>query len=308
MPTDKRRILVCGATGKQGGAVVKALLAKPPPFDHEIVVLTRKPNSASAQRFAENPIIQVVQGDMDDCPAIFEACGGKGSIWGVFCMTMPSMKKLQEGIVDKEVRQGNSMIDAAIENRVQHFVFSSVDRGGEKSFDNPTPIPHFITKHDIEHHLRNACVGSGMTWTILRPVAFMDNLMPNIIGRIFAASWAQMEPTKLQLVATKDVGIFAALALSNSESDDFKNKAIGLAGDNLSQSEAAQIFWNVIQRPMVQTYWFVANFVKYMMSDLGIMFKWFETDGYGVDMAYCKKLNPEMLDFKTWLAEESKFD
>ncbi|KAJ9664140.1 hypothetical protein H2198_000358 [Neophaeococcomyces mojaviensis] len=311
MATDGiRRILVTGATGKQGGAVVKALLANPPPFDHEILALTRKVTSASAQKLSSNPKVKIIQGDLDNVGAVFESAGGPGAVWGVFSMQLPSMKKLKEGVVDKEVAQGCTLFDAALANGVKHFVYSSVDRGGNKSFENHTPIPHFITKCDVELHIRDkatATAASNMTWTILRPVAFMDNLQPNFFGRVFAAMWAQMEPKKLQLVAVRDIGTFAAQAFAHSEKEDYKNQAIGLAGDELSQKEAAEIFWQVKGRPMVQSYWFIASFIKWAIADLGIMFKWFEDEGYGVDIEKCKRLNPDMMDFKTYLAMESKF-
>lgn len=302
-----RRILISGATGKQGNAVLQALLANPPPFDYEILALTRKAKSPSAQRLASNPKVKVIEGNLDNVPAIFEAAGGKGSVWGVFSMQLPSMKKLKEGVVDREVTQGCALFDGAVANGAKHFVYSGVDRGGEKSFDNHTPIPHFRTKCDVELHIRDKVKETDLTWTILRPVAFMDNLAPNFIGRVFAAMWAQMGLKKLQLVAVKDVGIIAAQALAHSENEEYRNKAITLVGDDLSQAEASGIFTQVKGRQMIQSYWFIANFVKWMVPDLGIMFKWFEDEGYGGNIEKCRKLNPGMLDFKMWLAQESKF-
>lgn len=303
-----RKFLVCGATGQQGGAVVKALAAEHFSYPIEILALTRNTNSAAAKNLASNPKVSLLAGDLNDVPAIFETAGGKDSIYAVFLVTLPSMKKLQEGVVDKEVTQGCAMFDYALSNGVKHFVFSSVDRGGDvKSWDTPTKIPHFITKHDIEQHIRDKSAGqSDMTYTILRPVAFMDNYRPNIIGRIFAAAWAQMEPKKLQMVAARDIGIVAAKALKDPDSGDFKNTAIGLAGDDIAQSEGNQAMWDAKGRPMVQTYWFIASFLKWAIGDVGIMFKWFEDEGYGADLQKCKRLNPDMMDFKTWLKEESK--
>lgn len=303
-----RKFLVCGATGQQGGAVVKALLAQHFSYPIEILALTRNVTSAAAKKLESDPKVSLLAGDLNDVPAIFEAAGGKDSIYAVFLVTLPSMKKLQEGVVDKEITQGCAMFDYALANGVKHFVFSSVDRGGdEKSWDTPTKIPHFITKHEIEQHIRDKAAGqSEMTYTILRPVAFMDNYRPNIIGRIFAAAWAQMEPKKLQLVCARDIGIIAAKALKDPGSEEFKNKAIGLAGDDIAQSEGNEAMWAAKGRPMVQTYWFIASFLKWAVGDVGVMFKWFEEEGYGADLQKCKRLNPDMMDFKTWLKEESK--
>lgn len=304
---DIRRILVCGATGQQGGATVRSLLANPPPFQHEILALTRKSTSPAAKKLAENRNVKIIEGDLNDCPAIFEAAGGHDSIWAIFLVTMPSMKKLQAGVMDKEVIQGRAMFDAAQANGVKHFIFSSVDRGGdEKSWNTPTEIPHFITKHEIELYIRDNINASQMSYTILRPVAFMDNYMLGIIGRIFAAAWAQMGTNKLQLVATRDIGVFAAKVFSDPEDEEFKNKAIALAGDELTQAEGNEAMWRAKGRPMIQTYWFVASFLKWAVADVGVMFRWFEEDGYGANVERCRRINPQMLNFETWLKEESK--
>jgi uncharacterized protein YbjT (DUF2867 family) len=81
-----RSILVTGATGKQGGAVVQALLASPRRSDFTIYALTRSIDSPSAKRLAakgEN-IIKLVQGDLDHVEAIFKAA--PEPYWGVFSM------------------------------------------------------------------------------------------------------------------------------------------------------------------------------------------------------------------------------
>jgi len=87
--------------------------------------------------------------------------------------------------VESEEKQGKALVDGALANNVKCFVYSSVDRGGSKSYETPTPIPHFISKHRIEHHLVEAA-GDEMEWTILRPTAFMENLTPDFMGKGFA--------------------------------------------------------------------------------------------------------------------------
>ncbi|RQM07430.1 hypothetical protein DH86_00002873, partial [Scytalidium sp. 3C] len=77
-----------------------------------------------------------------------------------------------------EERQGKAIIDASIENKVKKFVYSSVDRGGETSSSNPTDVPHFISKHNIEQYLFQQAKGNSLQWTVLRPVAFFENLVP----------------------------------------------------------------------------------------------------------------------------------
>lgn len=90
---------------------------------------------------------------------------------------------------DDERRQGIALIDESIKQGVKHFVYSSIDRGGEKSDWNPTAIPHFIFKHEIEKHLIEKAKRTDMQWTILRPVAFFENFTPDYFGKVFTTAW-----------------------------------------------------------------------------------------------------------------------
>jgi hypothetical protein len=88
-----------------------------------------------------------------------------------------------------EEAQGKALVDGALAADVKFFVYSSVDRGGDdKSYETPTEIPHFISKHNIEHHLVEKA-GDKMKWTILRPVCFTD------VGREtpFYQPWMRIE-------------------------------------------------------------------------------------------------------------------
>ncbi len=248
----------------------------------------------------------MVAGDLNDCDAIFAQTGGKGSIWGVFLVTVPDMA--QKAAAGTEEIQGNNLIDAAIENDVKHFCYTSVDRGGPGTSDtNPTPIAHFISKHNVELHLQEKAQGTDMTWTILRPVAFMENLGPNMFGRVFAAMWRGIGDKPLQLVSTTDIGIFAAEAFGSSYTDEYNNRAISLAGDELTQEAANEIFWRAMGRPMPEAYWFMGAFLQKMIKEVGIMFKWFKEEGYGADINQCKNLNSGMLNLEAYLKEESGF-
>lgn len=298
-----RKLLITGATGQQGRAVIHALLVHPPAYDHKILALTRNTSSPKAQQLAANDKIELVQGDLNDCEAVFESVGGHAAVWGVFLVTVPDMSgKSGE---DQEEIQGKKMVDAAVKYGVQYFVFSSVDRGGGKSETNPTGIKHFVSKHNVEKYLMQKA-GGGMEYTILRPVAFMENMTPGMFCKMFNAMWLGMgEQVKLQLVSVKDIGIFAAMAFAHSEQPEWKNKAVGLAGDELTQLEANEVFWKVFGRSMPRTYVFVGNMLQMMVKEVGVMFTWFKEEGYGVDVEGCRKINPAMFDLERWLREES---
>lgn len=199
------------------------------------------------------------------------------------------------------------MIDASIKNGVRHFVYSSVDRGGAKSDNDPTNVPHFMSKFEIEQYLFKKTRDGGMDWTVLRPVAFFENLVPGFLGKVFSTSW-QMTLKKrqtLQLVATSDIGFFAAKALM--EPDEYKNKKITIAGDELTYDQFKDIFEKKTGQSMPTTFRFVAAIINWMIKDLGYMFKWFRDVGYGADILNLRKANPELKDFATWLEKESQF-
>jgi uncharacterized protein YbjT (DUF2867 family) len=299
-----QNILVVGATGKQGGAVIKALLNHPKnETTPHILALTRNAQSerATALAKAHKGIVELIQGDNANPGPIFDS-QPKGSITGVFIVTTPDGKVSEE-------KQAIPLIDAAVEHGVKHIVFSSVDRGGDdKSWDNPTNIKHFRTKHNIELHLRDKAEKEGgkFTWTILRPVAFLDNWNPGMLGTMFAAMWAAgLSPdTKLQLVGVKDIGVFAAMALNDPAK--WSGRAVGLAGDELTLAEAKEKFTKVTGKKLPQAWTVFGRMVLWGVGDVGDMFVFFEKEGYGVDIEARRREAP-VQDFETWLKEESKW-
>jgi uncharacterized protein YbjT (DUF2867 family) len=301
-----RAIFVTGATGKQGGAVVNALLRSKAPF--EILALTRNAQSSSAQSLAKkSPSIKIITGNLDSIDEAFKKAkeATKLPIWGVFSVQLP-MGGGQNA--ESEERQGKALIDASLANGVERFVYSSVDRGGEKKSDiDPTNIPHFISKHNIEQHLFAAAKGKDMTWTVLRTVAFFENLVPGFFGKVFSTSWEMsLKPEqKLQLIATSDIGVFAAQSFSNPTSATFKNKSLSIAGDEMTFDEFRSTFEQTTGQKLPTTYTAIATPILWMVKELGYMFKWFGYAGFKVDVEECRRLNPELKDFKTWLETES---
>ncbi|KAH3915671.1 hypothetical protein HBI56_146800 [Parastagonospora nodorum] len=295
-----RAVLITGATGKQGGSVVNALLKANAPF--EILALTRNAKSASAQKLLQkSPKIKLVTGDFSAIDDIFLQAKAATStpIWGIFSVQVP--------LGSNEEAHGKALIDAALKNDVSHFVYTSVERG-PNSDTTPTNVPHFITKHNIEQHLFAKAKGSNMTWTVLRPVAFFDNLMPNFFGKVFTASWLMRlgeETKKMQLIATSDIGEFAAKAFVNADQEEFRDKSISLAGDELTFSEMKAIFEKKTGETLPTTYAWIAGLIQWLAKDFGYMMKWMRRDGFGVDVAGMRKRNPEMKDFETWLETES---
>ncbi|KAJ5122904.1 hypothetical protein N7448_009001 [Penicillium atrosanguineum] len=299
-----RTILITGATGKQGSSIIAALLKAK--ADFEILAITRDASSKAAQKLpGMSSNIKLVEGNLNEAEKIFANAHKATSqpIWGVFSVQMVAGASNEEA----EVKQGKDLIDAALKNNVKHFIYSSVDRGGDVSFDNPTLVPHFITKHYIEHHLVEKTKGTEMTWTILRPVAFFDNLTPDFIGKVFATCWKNTVKEKpLQLISVDDIGFFGAQAFMYP--DQYRNKAVSLAGDELTYEEMTEIFKAKTGKSVPTTFGLVGKGVMAMVKDLGYMFQWFYDVGFDTNIQELKRLHPELKDFGTWLENNSGFD
>lgn len=196
-----------------------------------------------------------------------------------------------------------------MKNGVEHFISSSVDRGGnERSFDNPTEIPHFISKHNIERYLVDKTKDAEMNYTILRPVAFMENWAPGSIGKGFGTTWKAIMGSEqpLQLVATSDIGKFAAVAFLKPAK--YKNRAVGLAGDEVSFSQADKVFKKKKTGHRAPANFTILGYaMAWGLEEMGIMFSGFKTKGYGVKIQDVKKGHPGMLSLTDWIEKKSGY-
>ncbi|KAM0563431.1 hypothetical protein ACHAPJ_001152 [Fusarium lateritium] len=299
-----RAVLICGATGKQGGAVLKELVKQK--ANLEILAVTRNANSPSAQNLLkQSSNIKLVQGDLADPAAIFKTARGitKQPIWGTFSVQVPIGFSQGGG---GEVGQGKALVDAALDAGVKFFVYTSVDRHGAESENNPTPVPHFIAKHEIEKHLIARTAKTDMQWFILRPVAFMENLTDNFLGRSFTTAWKLAVKEKpIQLVSVGDVGVVGAQAFLHPE--EYKGRALSLAGDELTLKEVEKVFKEKTGRDLPYAFSFVVSPMMAMVKELGYMFKWFNDVGFGADLKTLRKEYPGLKSFGSWLETESDF-
>ncbi|KAH7236798.1 uncharacterized protein BKA55DRAFT_521124 [Fusarium redolens] len=288
-----RALLITGATGKQGSSVINALLAKK--TDFLLLAATRNKESPTAKKLAsKSSNIKLIQGDLDSIPALFKAAkqaAGTVPLWGVYSVQLSMGKDVT---LEGEVRQGKGLIDESIKAGIKHFVYSSVDRGGdEKSWKDATVVPHFKTKHEIEHYLRDSTADgkSPMNWTILRPTAFMENLEPGFATKVFLTMIRDtLKDKPLQWTATEDIGFFAAEAFTDPQT--WGKQAISLAGDELTFAQLNEAFEHAIGGPAGTTFGLLGKALKYGVAELGTMVNWFRDEGYGADLAKVRQLNP----------------
>ncbi|KIW04620.1 uncharacterized protein PV09_04367 [Verruconis gallopava] len=299
-----RTVLVTGATGKQGGAVVDALLAQKDQ-NWTILAVTRNPNSEAAQKLAAKSFnVKLVEGNLDNVPDLFDAAQKiSGPIWGVFSVQVSQGKGVT---LEGEIKQGKAMVDESVKSGVSHFVYSSVDRGGDDvSWETETPIPHFQAKYHLDKYLKERA-GDKMGWTILRPVAFMDNWQPGFPARVFMAALSNNVGTKpIQWIATSDIGYFAGLAFASPKT--YNHQAISLAGDVLNVQDLVKNFRDVVNANMQPAFWMLGSLLTTLVGEMGTMVRWFGTDGYKADVEMCRKRHPSLKSFETWLKTDSPF-
>ncbi|KAF4555846.1 NmrA-like protein 5 [Elsinoe fawcettii] len=298
-------LLITGATGQQGGAVVNALVSSPSPNDDfTILAVTRNPTSAAAQRLTSlSPNIKLVQGDLNDVPALFTSAKSHHSnIHGVFSVQVPMG---QGQTVTTEETQGKALVDAALAAGVKHFVYTSVDRGGEASFNNQTDVPHFLSKHRIEHHLVDKTKGTTMQYTILRPTAFMENFSPGFFAKVFGAAWKLNLPAEqgMQLVSVRDVGRVAAEAFRNPQK--WGGKGISLAGDEPTFKQADEAFKAHAGTNVPETWSIFGRGLMWASHDMERMMNFIGKGGYKADVAGLRKEFPGMLTLGEYLEKHS---
>ncbi|MGW2404689.1 NmrA/HSCARG family protein [Streptomyces sp. NPDC001739] len=265
-------VAVTGATGAQGGATARALLAA----GHRVRALTRRPDSPAADALRVLGA-DVRHADFDDHRSLRAACAGADSL---FAVTTPFGTD-----TTTEVRHGKALVDTAAEARLGHVVFTSAAHA-----DRDTGIPHYESKHAIEQYLRAAAV----PWTVIAPAAFMDNYAGGwtLDGlRQGTFGWPMPADRPLTLIPAVDIGAFAALVLQRR--DEFAGHRIDIASDERTPGGMAEILAAAMGRPVAHQEVPLA-YVRTRSTDLAAMFEYFTTVGLDVDIAGLRRDYPEV--------------
>jgi len=285
MSNEDKTVLVTGATGRQGGAVIRHMLPK----GWKLRALTRNPASHAATELAQQGV-EVVQGDLEAPPSLDRACRG---IYGIY-----SVQDFWSVGAKREVQQGKNLADAAKKAGVQHFVFSSVG-GAERN----TGIPHWESKWEIEKHIRQLALPA----TIFRPASFMEtyHILEVEVGILKGRLADPIRGDKpYQTIATDDIGAFVALAFERP--NDFVGWELEIAGSELTNPEAAQVFSRVLGKP-VKFRRLPLPIVRLVLGrESYAMFRWFNEEGYKADIAGLRNRYPEvhLHTLEEWLREE----
>ena len=304
----KKVIAVAGATGAQGGGLVRSILAD---RDGEFSVraITRDPGSPQARALAAAGA-EVVAADVSDRSAIARAFAGA---YGAYCVTF----FWNHFSPDKERAEAHAMADAARAAGVQHVVWSTLEdtRRWVKLDDDRMPtlmghykVPHFDVKGEADEYFR----ATGVPTTCMLTSFYWDNLIhfgmgpkagPD--GKLYFA--LPMGSRPLPGIAAEDIGRCAHGIFKRGK--EFAGRTIGVAGEHLTGAQIAAGLTRVLGREVVHQ---DVPFDVYRglgfpgADDLGNMFQ-FKHD---FNAEFCaarsvelsRALNPQLQDFATWAA------
>jgi uncharacterized protein YbjT (DUF2867 family) len=276
-----RNILVTGATGTQGGAVVDHLLADSELW--EIYGLTRDATSDGAEAL-EARGVTVVEGDLTDADRMAELVDGMDAVYGVTMF-------MEQG-TDVEVEQGVTLAEAAADAGVDHFVYSSVG-----SADADTGLPHFESKWAVEQRIEEL----GLPATVIRPVFFMQNFAYMMRDDIMDGQLTMplREGVSLAVVDATDIGQAVVAALSDP--DAFLGEVITLAGDDLTLEEFAAAFSDHLGHEVEPIHAGVEEYRGMAGDELADMFQWFNDVGYDIDIHALAEWGIETTSFEAYL-------
>ncbi|ODO05691.1 hypothetical protein I350_04751 [Cryptococcus amylolentus CBS 6273] len=289
-------IVVFGATGQQGSALINALSEYNTPTPHyTILALSRSPLAPSSVTLGSLPgvkIVPVAKNYMDEPDKVFLDNGlGKGGVWGVFSV---------QGYVSEDVewKQAKAIADASKAIEVKHFVYSGVSFG---TLVNDPPLA-FAVKRKVEQYIESI----NLPHTFLRPTQFMDNLLPTSpflfkVSRtiLLRRTFYNHPERKHQMVSCRDIGQMGALAFANPH--QYLGKAVDLAGDEFTMEELEKRYEGIMGAPIQLTFGVLAGFVRWMVAPLGSMANFYDDYGYTINIPELRKDMPELEDLDAFL-------
>ncbi|KAH8760332.1 hypothetical protein BGZ57DRAFT_1018277 [Hyaloscypha finlandica] len=232
--------LIAGATGRQSGAVVSALLTH---SDFKI-----EPKRAIFEQLRSHILPQI---------AVF----------------------LAQAHGPTELSDAKGFIDAAAAHGAAYFVYSSVDRDGRKLSDaDPSYCKSYSDKFYIEQYLKSVAAWKGTDDTIIRPTWFADNTHWGFPGKLCMTGlkvW--MNGKSMQVVTTTDIGKWAVEGLVRPDKTGIRNEALPVASEKLSFQEIDLIFKRRTGKGVPVTFdWFTILMI-WLVKDLDTMFRFIES-------------------------------
>jgi len=287
----EKLILVTGATGAQGGALVPRLLEQ----GFRVRALTRDPAKPAGKALAALGA-EVVPGDLDDEASLERACE---SAYGVFSV----QNFWEKGVgFQREVDQGCKLARAAKKAGVSHFVQTSV-----ANCDDAAGVQHFESKYEIEKYIDSL----QLPRTFLREVFFMENFTQPVMT---SGAKKQMDPywviptivalldedTSFHMICVEDIAWFATDAFVHPQ--EYIGKAIDIAGDSLTPAEIKRVYRKVTgRRPLPAFSGLTRLFLRWINPESARQFRWNNDKGWHFPLSPLRERNPGLISLEAFL-------
>jgi len=306
---DKKIIAVMGATGSQGGGLVRAILSDPN-GGFAARAITRDVNSDKAKELAKLGA-EVVAADIDDVESLKKAFAGA---YGAYCVTF----FWNHFSPAKELANATSMAEAAKAAGVKHVIWSTLEdtRKWVPLSDDRMPTlqdkykcPHFDAKGEADHVFTDL----GLPVTFLLTTFYWDNAIyfgmgPQRTPDGKLAITFPMGDKKIAGIAAGDIGKVAYGIFKGGS--QWIGKTVAIAGEHLTGAQMAAAYSKALGQPVSYNAVSPAAYRGFGFpgaEDLGNMFQFyadFEEYFCGVrDLAIVRSLNPSLLTFDAWLAQ-----
>ncbi|KAJ1662326.1 hypothetical protein IW140_005961, partial [Coemansia sp. RSA 1813] len=288
-------VAIIGATGLQGGSVLRALHAT---GKYKLIAVTRNTSSTSAKEIkTKYPDVELAAADVNDIESLKKAFQGADFVFGMTQFFQPEvMNKIEAGNLDAEYNQGKNLVDAAIAVGVKNAVFSTLPSMKKTSGGKFPNVHHFEGKYRVEEYLKSQA--DKIRGAAIHVGFYMENYVD--FSRISPEDKETIEfslplPPKalLPLVDTaNDTGAVVSYMLDHF--DNFVGKTVQVSGGYYEAQEMVSVFKEVTGKP--------ARYVQiphaYLNSEeLEQMFKGIEEFGLFNKSTDFLKLNKKM-DYK----------
>ena len=279
---EGKTIVVVGATGRQGGQVVRHLLQQ----GWRVRGLTRKPESKKAAELKALGA-EVVRADLDDGASLEAAFA---DAYGLYTIQIPV-----SGKIEVEIDQGRHAAQAAKKTGIRHIVCGSAGLGGNRK----TGIEQWDAKEEITQIMH----GLGLPLTRLRPLAFME-LMTDPSYYPSSSTWYVWPRLSgvnrpIGWISVQDVGAIAAKAFADP--DEYIGKDLPLAADVKSLAECREIYKEVTGKYPSRFPMPLFLFEKFVGKDLADMWRWLCTNHFDLSTDLTRDVHPEAMTVRTWL-------
>ncbi len=308
---NKPTIAVVGATGAQGGGLVRAILADPEQR-FAVRAITRNPKSDDARALARSGA-QVVAGDLDDLVSLEQAFRGADA---AFCVTF----YWAHSSPDTELLHAQNLAKAAKLARVSHVIWSTLEDTRRFVPLEDTRMPTLLERYKVPHldakgSANRIFAELGLPTTYLYTSYFWDNLIyfdmgPKRNADGVLAFTLPMGTAKMPGIAAEDIGP-CALALFKLGQRTI-GTSVGIAGDHLSGGEMAEALSQALGEPVLHADLSPEAYRSLGFpgaDDLGNMFQFkreFEREFRNArDLDRSRALYPKLQTFATWLGKNA---